>query len=394
MLPEKCLAWGRTRNCIRELAEYGAARKAAIGADKVYDFSLGNPSVPAPPQVEEAIRALLREGDSAALHGYTPAPGLPSLRAAVAEDLRARFGVPVSADGVYVCCGAAAGLVACCRGLLLPGEEALSFAPCFGEYRVFVEGAGGVLKLVPPTADLQPDLAALERSIGEKTKLLIVNTPNNPSGVVLSAESLTRIGEILRAAEERFGHTIYLVSDEPYRELVYDGVLPPAPLRFYDDAILCYSFSKSLSLPGERIGYLAVSDRMAAREDVFDALAGAARACGYINAPSLMQRVVERCLSLTADLSVYRENRDALYRGLKALGFDCIYPDGAFYLFMKSPEPDAKAFSERAKQFELLLVPSDDFGLEGYVRLAYCVSPDMIRRSMPAFRALAACYGL
>ncbi len=394
MLPEKCLALGRSKNCIRVLAAYGAQRKAAIGADKVFDFSLGNPSIPAPPQVDDAIRDLLQNCESTALHGYTPAAGLPSLRAAIAEDLRTRLGAPVSADGVYVCCGAAAGLIACCRGLLCPGEEALTFAPFFTEYRVFVEAAGGTLTVIPPAAGLQPDLDALERGIGEKTKLLIVNTPNNPSGVVLSAESLTRIGEILRAAERRFGHPIYLVSDEPYRELVYDGALPPSVLRFYDDAILCYSFSKSLSLPGERIGYLAVSDRMAEKQDVFDALAGAARACGYVNAPSLMQRVVERCLGLTGDLSVYRENRDLLYRGLTELGFDCVYPEGAFYLFVRSPEPDAKAFSERAKQFELLLVPSDDFGLEGYVRLAYCVSGDMIRRSMPAFRALAESYGL
>ncbi len=394
MLPEKCLALGRSKNCIRVLAAYGAQRKAAIGADKVFDFSLGNPSIPAPPQVDDAIRDLLQNCESTALHGYTPAAGLPSLRAAIAEDLRTRLGAPVSADGVYVCCGAAAGLIACCRGLLCPGEEALTFAPFFTEYRVFVEAAGGTLTVIPPAAGLQPDLDALERGIGERTKLLIVNTPNNPSGVVLSAESLTRIGEILRAAERRFGHPIYLVSDEPYRELVYDGALPPSVLRFYDDAILCYSFSKSLSLPGERIGYLAVSDRMAEKQDVFDALAGAARACGYVNAPSLMQRVVERCLGLTGDLSVYRENRDLLYRGLTELGFDCVYPEGAFYLFVRSPEPDAKAFSERAKQFELLLVPSDDFGLEGYVRLAYCVSGDMIRRSMPAFRALAESYGL
>ena len=394
MLPEKSLAWGRSKNCIRALAAYGAERKAAIGADNIFDFSLGNPSVPAPPQVDEAIRELLNGSVSTELHGYTPAAGLPSLREAIAEDLRTRLGAPVSADGVYVCCGAAAGLVACCRGLLCPGEESLTFAPFFPEYRVFVEGAGGMLGVIPPAAGLQPDLGALERSLGEKTKLLIVNTPNNPSGVVLSAESLACIGEILRAAERRFGHPIYLVSDEPYRELVYDGALPPSVLGFYGDAILCYSFSKSLSLPGERIGYLAVSDRMTEKEDVFAALAGAARGSGYVNAPSLMQRVAERCLGLTADLSVYRENRDLLYRGLCGLGFDCVSPDGAFYLFMRSPEPDAKAFSERAKQFELLLVPSDDFGLEGYVRLAYCVSGDMIRRSMPAFRALAESYGL
>ena len=394
MLPEKSLAWGRSKSCIRELAAYGSARKAEIGADRVFDFSIGNPSVPAPAEVNETLIELLRTQESTELHGYTPAAGLPSLRAAIAEDLRTRLGVPVSTDGIYVCCGAAAGLAACCRGLLCPGEKALTFAPFFPEYRVFVEGAGGVLGVVPPAEGLQPDLAALERCLTDDAKLVLVNTPNNPSGVVLSAESLQRMSEILRAAERRFGHPIYLVSDEPYRELVYDGPLPPNVLGFYDDAIVCYSWSKSLSLPGERIGYLAVSDRMAEKEEVFAALAGAARASGYVNPPSLIQRCVERCLGLTSDLSIYRANRDLLYSGLTEAGFACVYPDGAFYLFMKSPEPDAKAFSERAKQYELLLVPSDDFGLEGYVRLAYCVSPEMIRRALPAFRALAESYGL
>ena len=394
MLPEKNLVWGRSKNCIREIAAYGAIRKAEIGADKVFDFSLGNPSVPAPPQVNETLIELLQTRESTELHGYTPAAGLPSLRSAIAEDLRTRLSLPVSPDGIYVCCGAAAGLAACCRGLLLPGEEALTFAPFFPEYRVFVEGAGGVLDVLPPAEGLQPDLDALERAVNAKTKLVLVNTPNNPSGVVLSAESLRRMGEILRAAEQRYEHTIYLVSDEPYRELVYDGPLPPNVLNFYDDAIVCYSFSKSLSLPGERIGYLAVSDHMAQKAEVFAALAGASRASGYVNPPSLMQRCIERCLGLTSDLSIYKANRDLLYTGLTEAGFDCVYPEGAFYLFMKSPEPDAKAFSERARQYELLLVPSDDFGLEGYVRLAYCVSPEMIRRAMPAFRALAASYGL
>ena len=394
MLPEKSLIWGRSKSCIREIAAYGTARKAEIGAENVFDFSLGNPSVPAPPQVNETLIALLQTRESTELHGYTPAAGLPSLRAAIAEDLRKRLDVPVSADGIYVCCGAAAGLAACCRGLLLPGEEALTFAPFFPEYRVFVEGAGGILGVVPPAAGLQPDLDKLEESIGENTKLLLVNTPNNPSGVVLSAETMRRMGEILREAERRYGHTIYLVSDEPYRELVYDGPLPPNVLNFYDDAIICYSFSKSLSLPGERIGYLAVSERMAEKAEVFAALAGASRASGFVNPPSLMQRCIEQCLGLTSDLSVYKANRDLLYRGLTEAGFDCVYPEGAFYLFMKSPEQDAKVFAERARTYELLLVPSDDFGLEGYVRLAYCVSPDMIRRSLPAFRALAESYGL
>ena len=394
MLPENSLAWGRSNSCIRELAAYGSVRKAQIGADKVFDFSIGNPNVPAPPCVEQALRDVIAETDSVELHGYTPAAGLPSFRRAIAEDLNARYAAGVSPERVYVTCGAAAGLAACARGLLCPGDEAVAFAPFFPEYRVFVEGAGGVLVTVPPTETLQPDFAALERSLTGRTRLVIVNTPNNPSGVVLTEESLAQLAAILRAAQERFGQPIYLVSDEPYRELVYDGRAVPCALRVYENTILCYSFSKSLSLPGERLGYLAVGPRMADGDAVFASLAGAARACGYVNAPSLMQRVVERCLGATADLSVYRSNRDLLYTGLTGLGFSCVYPDGAFYLFMKTPEPDAKAFSERAKAHELLLVPSDDFGLGGYVRIAYCVAEDVIRRSLPAFRALAEDYGL
>ncbi len=393
MLSKTILGFGLSKSCIRELAAYGAKRKAEIGADKVFDFSLGNPSIPAPACVEEAIRDLLKL-DSTQLHGYTAAAGLPSLRRAVAADLQKRFELPAREDLVYVTCGAAAGLAICMHALLLPGEEVVAFAPFFPEYRMFTEGVGGKLVTVPPTAGLQPDLEALERSLSEKTKLVIVNTPNNPSGVVLSEESLRKLTGILHAAELRFGHPIYLVSDEPYRELVYDGQKVPCVLQFYDNAILDYSYSKSLSLPGERIGYLAVSTRMAEAETVFAAICGAGRVCGFVNAPSLMQRVVERCIDQTSDISQYKLNRDLLYDGLKELGYDCVYPDGAFYLFVKTPEPDAKAFAERAKQYELLLVPSDDFGIPGYVRIAYCVSADQIRRSMPAFRRLAEDYGL
>ena len=393
MLPAECLAWGRSKNCMRELAAYGSARKAEIGAGNVFDFSLGNPNVPAPACVEEAIRELLAL-DSLSLHGYTPAAGLPSFRKAIAEDLDRRYAAGVSPDRVFVTCGAAPGLVACCRGLLRPGEEAIAFAPFFTEYRVFVEGAGGVLVTVPPTEKLLPDLGALERALNEKTALVIVNTPNNPSGVILTEEFLREMGAILERAQSRFGHPIYLVSDEPYRELVYDGQTVPCVLSCYDNSVMCYSFSKSLSLPGERIGYLAVGPRMADGQDVFNAIAGAARACGHVNAPSLMQRAAERCLGQTSDLSVYKRNRDLLYGGLTDCGFSCVYPDGAFYLFMKSPEPDAKAFSEHAKKYELLLVPSDDFGMGGYVRIAYCVSEDTIVRSMPAFRTLAEDYHL
>ena len=378
---------------MRELAAYGNARKALIGAENVFDFSLGNPSVPAPPCVEEAIRELLA-GDIPSLHGYTPAAGLPSLRKAVADDLNARYDAGVEPDMVFVICGAAPGLVACARGLMRPGEEAIAFAPFFTEYRVFVEGAGGKLVTVPPDERLLPDLDAFERAITDKTALVIVNTPNNPSGVILTDDFLDRMGGILDAAQRRYGHPIYLVSDEPYRELVYDGQRVPCVLHHYANSIICYSFSKSLSLPGERIGYLAVSSRMADKKDVFDSLAGAARVSGHVNAPSLFQRVAERCLGQTSDLTAYKRNRDLLYNGLTELGFDCVRPDGAFYLFMKCPEPDAKAFSERAKKYELLLVPSDDFGLGGYVRIAYCVAEDTIRRSMPAFRKLAESYHL
>lgn len=392
MLPENSLKWGRSDNIIRELSAYGAARKAEIGAENVFDFSIGNPSVPAPDCVKQAILEAM-EQNTADLHAYTPAPGLMSLRRAIADDLCER-GADVSPELVYVTCGASAGLAVSMRALLLPGEQVITFAPFFPEYSVFAEAAGGQLVALPPDEKLQPDIQALKAALNPLTKAIMINSPNNPSGVIISPDKLRELCDILRAAEAEFGHTIYLVSDEPYRELVYDGEEVPCPLCYYDNSILCYSFSKSLSLPGERIGYLAVNGGMADKADVFAALCGAARSCGYINAPSLIQRVVEKCLTATADISVYKENRRLLYEGLCACGFDCVYPDGAFYLFLKCPEPDARAFSQRAKKHELMLVPSDDFGLPGYVRVAYCVSPEMIKRALPAFKKLAEEYGL
>lgn len=395
MFPEKNLAWGRNKSCIRELAAYGTARKAQIGADKVFDFSIGNPSVPAPPCVNNCIKELLNT-DSCILHGYTPAVGLPELRKAIADDLNKKSSVPISPDYIYVCCGAAAGLVISLRAMLFHDEEVIAFAPFFPEYQVFTEAAGGRLVSVKPNEALQPDMEEFEKAITERTKVVLINTPNNPSGVVLREDTLKKLSDILKQAEEKYNHSIYLLSDEPYRELVYDGEPVPCVFDYYHNTIMCYSFSKSLSLPGERIGYLALSSEIEAeeRDALFASISGAARACGYVNAPSLMQRVIEKCIGNTSDISVYKENRELLYNGLKELGFDCVYPDGAFYLFMKSPEKDAKAFAERAKKYELLLVPSDDFGVEGYVRIAYCVSADMIRRSMPAFKALAEEYGL
>ena len=394
MLPEQTLQWGRSRSCIRELMEYGAVRKSVIGTDKVFDFSIGNPSVPAPAGVNEAIAELIR-GDSVALHSYTTAAGLMSLRTAIAREQSQRLRVSIDPAKMYITCGAAAGLAIALRALLLPGDEVMAMAPFFPEYRVFTEASGGVLVTVPPReSDFQIDLDAFAAALSDKTRCVILNSPNNPSGVVLSEETLTAVGELLRAHEEKTGRTIYLISDEPYRELVYDGIRVPCPLDYYEDAILCYSYSKSMSIPGERIGYLALSGAMREAEDVYASILGAGRALGYVNPPSLFQRVVERCLGQTADISVYKENRDKLLGMLRNLGYTCIEPQGAFYLFVKALEPDAKAFSEAAKRHELLLVPSDDFGCPGYVRVAYCVDGAMIERSEPAFRALAREYGL
>lgn len=394
MLPEKSLAWGTSKSCIRELAAYGAQRKAEIGPDNVFDFSLGNPSVPAPDSVHKALLEVIENTPAVELHGYTPAAGLPSVRKAIAEDLNRRWNTELTAELIYVCCGAAAGLVSCTHGLLNPGQQAITFAPFFPEYTVFTESAGAELVAVPPMADMQPDMDAFRNAINEKTGLVIINSPNNPTGVVLSEASLKAIAHELKIAQEKYGQPIYLLSDEPYRELVYEGTNIPCVFDFYDNSIVCYSFSKSLSLPGERIGYLAVSPRMQDREMVFAALAGAARGCGYVNPPSMMQRVVEKCLGQTSDISKYKKNRDLLCNGLTELGFECVKPEGAFYLLVKCPISDAKAFSESAKKYELLLVPTDDFGLGGYVRLAYCVAEETIINSMPAFKKLAEEYKL
>lgn len=389
-MQEKYVAWGRVKNCMRELTAYGNARKAEIGADKVFDFSLGSPSAPVPEAVWQAMRDALRLPDA---HEPTPPEGLPALRNAVAEDLNRRSAPGLGAEHILIVTGAAGGLAVCCEALLQSGDEAIVLVPYFTEYRVFIEGAGGVAVEVPPLADMQPDLEALRAAVTERTRFVLVNTPNNPTGAILSAESLAGIAQILGQAQERFGRPVYLISDEPYRELVYDREEIPSVMRSCDNSILCYSFSKSLSLPGERIGYLAVHPRMREGAAVFAALREAAASLGYCAAPALMQRALVGCVGLTADLEVYRENRDLLYGALTEMGYDCVYPEGAFYLFVKTPIEDARAFSDAAKKYELLLVPSDDFGIGGYLRLAYCVPTDTIRRALPAFRALAEEYG-
>lgn len=393
-LPEQTLAWGRSRSCIRELSEYAARRSAEIGGENVFDFSLGNPSVPAPECVNEAIAGLIR-GDSVSLHGYTTAAGLVSCREAIARNLNDRFDAHMSADRLYITCGAAAALAISLRAVLLPGDEVVALAPFFPEYRVFAEASGGVLRVVPPRkGDFQLDADAFAAALSEKTKAVIVNSPNNPSGVVLSRASLEHMADTLRRHAEKCGHPVFLICDEPYRELVFDGSEVPYVPSLYADTIVCYSFSKSMSIPGERIGYIALGADMGSWRDVYASIMGAGRALGYVNPPSLFQRVVEKCAGCTADVSGYRENRDLLCSMLRTLRFECVEPQGAFYLFMRSPEPDAKAFSEHAKRYELMLVPGDDFGCPGYVRIAYCVPRRRIELSRGAFALLAKDYGL
>ena len=397
MVSKKMEALGIRKSVIREIFEYAKKRKAEIGEENVFDYSIGNPSVAAPEDVKRALLSLLTEIDPVRLHGYTSAQGDLSVRKAIADHLNETYGAEAEADYIYMTVGAAAALTISMSAVLNDEkeEEIVVFAPFFPEYRVFAEKAGAKLTVVPCTEpDFQIDWNAFERSLNENTKAVIVNSPNNPTGVVLTEESVCRLCSILKRAEERFSHPIYLISDEPYRDLVYGDVTVPYLTRYYDDTIVCYSFSKSLSLPGERIGYILVSPRMQNARSVYAAVLGAGRALGFVCAPALFQFMIPYCLGKTADVSVYEKNRELLYGALRQYGFTCANPDGAFYLFMKSPEKDAYAFCEQAKKYELLLVPSDDFGFPGYVRIAYCVTTEQILRSLPAFEALAKDYHL
>lgn len=389
MVSEKMKMLGSNRSVIRELFEYGKKRAAEVGAENVYDYSLGNPSVPAPESVENTIKELMATNSPTVLHGYTSAQGDAGVRATIAENLVKRFDLPAKADLIYMTCGAAASLCISLKALACEGDEFITFTPFFPEYRVFVEATGSRLVAVKSTdITFQVDRDAFEKSITPNTKGIIVNTPNNPSGVVLNSDSIKAIVEVLERKQAEYGHPIFIITDEPYRELVYSGE-PDSPfMRLYDNTLLCYSYSKSLSLPGERIGYIAVSDKMADKADVYAAVCGAGRALGYVCAPSMMQRVAAACDGETADVSVYKKNRDLLYNALTEMGYSCVYPDGAFYLFVKTPTASAAEFSERAKAYNLLIVPADSFGVEGYVRLSYCVATEMIERSLPKFGEL------
>lgn len=386
---------GSKSSVIREIFEYGKRRAAEIGAENVYDFSLGNPSVAPPQAVEDAIAQLLQGKDMTALHGYTSGPGDMATREAIAAHIRGSFGVPADAAHIYMTCGAAASLTISLSAICNAGDEVITFAPYFTEYKVFTETAGARLLALPSDpATFQIDFAALEGALSPKTAAVLVNSPNNPSGVVYGRETVKKLAALLAEKSAEYGRTIYLISDEPYRELVYGGIEVPYLPAYYKDTLVCYSYSKSLSLPGERIGYIFVSPQAKDAAALFLAVCGAGRALGYVCAPSLFQKVIARCQGMTSDVSVYEKNRNTLLSALTSYGFTCVRPDGAFYLFMRSPEPDANAFCEKAKQYDLLLVPGDDFGCAGYVRIAYCVSPAMIARSLPAFEKLARSYGL
>ncbi len=384
---------GSHRSVIRDLFEFGKKRAAEVGADKVYDFSLGNPNVPAPDGVKEAAERLLAMPDNTVLHGYTSAQGDAEVRKAVADNINARFGAGVSPDFIYMTCGAAASLTVTLNALYEDGDEFILLAPFFPEYSVFVKAAGGTPVVVPfDEKTFAPDLSALEKAVTPRTKGIIVNSPNNPSGTVYTRKTLDGIVSLLERKSAEYGRRIVLIADEPYRELVYDDIEVPYLPNLYPDTVVCYSYSKSLSLPGERIGYIALSPRMTEKENVYAAVCGAGRALGYVCAPSMFQRVAAACVNERPDITAYRRNRDLIYSALTEMGYDCVHPDGAFYLFVRSPEPDANAFSERAKTFGLLIVPGDTFGAPGYVRISYCVGRDMIERSLPAFRNLINTY--
>lgn len=393
MFNENMLKLGQVRSVIRDMFEYGNKRAAEIGRENVFDFSLGNPNVPAPKEVNEALIKLLSEEDSVSLHGYTSAAGDMSVRSAIADYINSNYGTSVSASNLYLTVGAAAALTISIKALANENDEFIVFAPFFPEYRVFIETAGA--KCVPVKCreeDFQIDFSALEKAITENTKAVIINSPCNPSGVVFSENTITKLASVLDAAQKKYSKSIYIIADEPYRELVYDNIEVPYVPCFYDNTVVCYSFSKSLSLPGERIGYILVNNKAADSSELFDAVCGAGRALGFVCAPTLFQKLITYCLGKTSDISIYKKNRDILLENLSKFGFKVAEPGGAFYLFLKALEDDAGAFCEKAKQFELLLVPGDSFGYPGYVRISYCVSTEQIEKSLPAFEKLAKLY--
>ena len=394
---QKMFGLGSKRSIIREIFEYSKTRAAEIGAENVYDFSLGNPSVPAPAQVNDTIRTLLDTQSPVTMHGYTSAQGDAGVRKVIADSIKERHGVDISPNLIYMTCGAAASLSICLKAVIEEdsNDECIVFAPFFTEYRVFIENAGGKIVVSKPMEKtFQIDIADFESKINENTKAVIINSPNNPSGVVYSEDTIKALCALLKKKSEEYGRVIYLIADEPYRELVYSGVTVPYLMNYYDNTLVCYSYSKSLSLPGERIGYIAVCPSMEECQNIYLAVCGAGRALGYVCAPSLFQQVIAQCINAKVNVEAYKENRDLLYDNLTAYGYECVKPDGAFYLFVKALESDAYKFYEKAKAHEILVVPCDDFGVEGYVRIAYCTDKARVIGALPAFEALAKEYGI
>ena len=395
MIADKMVNLVKNSSAIRAMFEEGKIMAAKYGAENVYDFSLGNPNVPAPAEVKKAVFEELEKEDPVVLHGYMNNSGYEDVRAAIADSINRKFQTSFGEKNIIMTVGAAGGLNVILKTLLNPGDEVIVIAPYFGEYNSYVSNYDGKIVVVSPnTETFQPNLEELEQKITARTKAVIINSPNNPTGVVYSEDTIKKMADILRSREKELGTDIYLISDEPYRELVYDGIEVPYLTKYYENAIIGYSYSKSLSLPGERIGYLVIPDEVSDAEDVIAAANVATRILGYVNAPSLMQRVILRCLDAKVNLEAYDRNRNLLYNGLKELGFECIKPQGAFYLFVKSPEADEKKFCENCKKYNILVVPGTSFACPGYVRVSYCVSYEQIERSLPAFAKVAADYGL
>lgn len=390
MASKEMFELGSKSSAIRDLFDYGQKQAAIVGKENVFDFSIGNPTVPAPPCVKEAIENLLNTKASVEIHGYTSAPGDISVRNGLADFMNTTYNAGVKAENFYMTCGAAASLTMSLKALVeSPEDEIILIAPFFSEYTVFIQNTGAKRVVLPPDiTHFQIDFAALEHAITSHTRAIIINSPNNPSGTVYTADTYTRLAVLLTQKSKEYGHPIYIISDEPYREIIYDDMPILYVPKFYKDTVICYSYSKSLSLPGDRIGYILVPDEVEGAKEIYAAICGAGRSMGFVCAPNLFQKVVLACLGKTSDVAVYDANRQLLYNGLKNMGYECVYPSGAFYLFVKSPEPDAKVFSEKAKALNLLIVPADDFGCPGYVRVSYCVDPDMIKRSFTAFRKL------
>ena len=390
MIADKMVNLVKNSSAIRAMFEEGKIMAAKYGAENVYDFSLGNPNVPAPAEVKKAVFEELEKEDPVVLHGYMNNSGYEDVRAAIADSINRKFQTSFGEKNIIMTVGAAGGLNVILKTLLNPGDEVIVIAPYFGEYNSYVSNYDGKIVVVSPnTETFQPNLEELEQKITARTKAVIINSPNNPTGVVYSEDTIKKMADILRSREKELGTDIYLISDEPYRELVYDGIEVPYLTKYYENAIIGYSYSNSLSLPGERIGYLVIPDEVSDAEDVIAAANVATRILGYVNAPSLMQKVVAKCLDAKVDVPFYNRNREALYNGLRELGFECIKPEGAFYLFVKSPVEDEKVFCAAAKKYHILIVPGSSFACPGYVRIAYCVSYETIMNSMPGFKALA-----